>query len=64
MMSKHYSSKRSVNWVGYKAYDWDLDENNPGSLQMYTTLSTITDEQAVEPIHEILSEKTYCQKDI
>jgi hypothetical protein len=61
----HYSSKRSVNWVGYKVHMTEIcDENNPQFItNVHTTLSTITDEQAVEPIHETLSEKTLLPKE-
>lgn len=61
----HYSSKRSVNWVGYKVHMTEIcDENNPRFItNVHTTLSTITDEQAVEPIHETLSEKTLLPKE-
>jgi transposase len=56
----HYSSKRSVDWVGYKAHVTETcGENCPHFItQVYTTLSTITDDAAVEPIHQALSEKS------
>lgn len=56
----HYSSKRSVDWVGYKAHVTETcGEDCPHLItQVYTTLSTITDDAAVEPIHQALSEKS------
>ncbi len=56
----HYSSKRSVNWVGYKAHVTEIcDENSPHFItHVHTTLSTVTDEALVEPIHASLSEKS------
>ena len=52
----HYSSKRSVAWVGYKVHMTEIcDEDSPRFItNVHTTLSTITDEQAVEPIHSSL----------
>ena len=56
----HYSNKRSVNWVGYKVHMTEICDNGSPRLitNVHTTLSTITDEQAVEPIHSSLLEKT------
>lgn len=56
----HYSSKRSVNWVGYKAHLTEIcAENSPHFItHVHTTLSTVTDEAVVEPIHQALSEKS------
>ena len=56
----HYSSKRSVNWVGYKAHVTEIcDEESPHFItHVHTTLSTVTDEIVVEPIHQALSEKS------
>lgn len=56
----HYSSKRSVNWVGYKAHVTEIcDEDSPHFItHVQTTLSTVTDEAVVEPIHQALSEKS------
>ena len=53
----HYSSKRSVNWVGYKAHVTEIcDEDSPHFItHVKTTLSTVTDEAVVEPIHFSLS---------
>jgi len=61
----HYSSKRSVNWVGYKVHMTEIcDENSPRFItNVQTTLSTLTDEQAVESIHEALSVKTLLPKE-
>lgn len=61
----HYSSKRSVNWVGYKVHMTEIcDENSPRFItNVHTTLSTITDEQAVPPIHEALALKTLLPKE-
>lgn len=55
----HYSSKRSIDWVGYKVHLTEIcDDNSPRMItNVHTTLSTITDEQAVEPIHQALEEK-------
>jgi transposase len=55
----HYSSKRSVDWVGYKVHLTEIcDDDSPRFItNVHTTLSTVTDEQAVEPIHQTLSEK-------
>jgi len=55
----HYSSKRSVDWVGYKVHMTEIcDLDSPRLItNVHTTLSTITDEQAVEPIHSSLEEK-------
>jgi transposase len=54
----HYSSKRSVDWVGYKVHMTEIcDEDSPRFItNVHTTLSTITDEQAVEPIHSKLED--------
>ena len=59
-LEAHYSSKRSVNWVGYKAHLTEIcDEDSPHLItHVHTTLSTITDEAVVEPIHQALSEKS------
>ena len=56
----HYSSKRSVNWVGYKAHVTEIcDEDTPHFItHVETTLSTVTDEAVVEPIHHALLEKS------
>jgi transposase len=56
----HYSSKRSVNWVGYKAHVTEIcNEDLPHFItHVHTTLSTVTDEAVVEPIHASLSEKS------
>ena len=56
----HYSSKRSVNWVGYKAHITEIcDDDSPHFItHVQTTLSTVTDEAVVEPIYQALSEKS------
>ena len=56
----HYSSKRSVNWVGYKAHVTEIcDEDAPHFItHVQTTLSTVTDEAVVKPIHQALSSKS------
>lgn len=56
----HYSTKRSVDWVGYKVHVTEVcTDNNPHVItHVHTTLSTVTDEVAVEPIHQALSEKS------
>ncbi|MEL6930610.1 MAG: IS1182 family transposase [Cyanobacteria bacterium J06600_6] len=56
----HYSSKRSVNWVGYKAHLTEIcDRDTPHFItHVQTTLSTVTDEAVVEPIHQALSSKS------
>lgn len=55
----HYSSKRSVNGVGYKVHLTEIcDENCPHFITgVCTTLSTITDDSVVETVHQSLSEK-------
>jgi transposase len=61
----HYSSKRNVHWVGYKAHVTEIcDENCPHFItHVHTTLSTLTDEAVVEPIHQALSEKDLLPKE-
>jgi IS5 family transposase len=61
----HYSSKRSVNWVGYKAHVTEsCDHNCPHFItHVHTTLSTLTDEAVVEPIHQALSKKDLLPKE-
>ena len=61
----HYSSKRSVDWVGYKVHMTEIcDSNSPRLItNVHTTLSTITDEQAVGPLHEALEEKDLLPKE-
>jgi transposase len=56
----HYSSKRSVNWIGYKAHVTEIcDEDAPHFItHVETTLSTVTDEAVVERIHTCLSAKS------
>jgi transposase len=56
----HYSSKRSVNWVGYKAHVTEIcDQDSPHFItHVHTTISTVTDEAVVESVHEALSEKS------
>jgi hypothetical protein len=58
-LEAHYSSKRSVNWVGYKVHLTEVcDEDYPHFItHVQTTLSTMTDETAVVPIHQALSEQ-------
>lgn len=55
----HYSSKRSVNWVGYKAHLTEIcDEGCPQFItEVCTTLATTPDDAVVETIHQDLSEK-------
>ena len=56
----HYSSKRSVNWVGYKAHVTEIcNEDTPHFItHVQTSVSTVTDEAVVEPIHQALSSKS------
>ncbi|MDZ8236135.1 MAG: IS1182 family transposase [Nostoc sp. ChiQUE01a] len=56
----HYSNKRSVDWVGYKTHVTETcGEDCPHLItQVYTTLSTVTDDAAVEPIHQGLEERS------
>lgn len=56
----HYSTKRSVDWVGYKAHVTEIcGEDCPHLItQVYTTLSTVSDDAAVEPVHQALREKS------
>ena len=59
-LQAHYSTKRSVDWVGYKVHVTEVcTENNPHVItHVHTTLSTVTDEVAVEPIHQALAAKS------
>lgn len=59
-LEAHYSSKRSVNWVGYKVHLTEIcDEDSPHFItQVTTTLSTVTDEVVVPSIHEALEEQS------
>lgn len=61
----HYSSKRSVDWVGYKTHITETcGEDCPHLItQVYTTLSTVTDDTAVEPIHQGLEERSLLPKE-
>ena len=54
-----YSSKRSVNWVGYKIHLTEIcDEDLPHLItQVQTTIATKTDEELVKPIHQGLEKK-------
>lgn len=47
-------------WVGYKAHVTEIcGEDCPHLItQVYTTLSTVSDDAAVEPVHQALSEKS------
>ena len=56
----HYSSKRSVDWVGYKAHVTEIcGEDCPHFItHVYTTLSTLSDDAALEPIHQALCSKS------
>lgn len=56
----HYSTKRSVNWVGYKAHLTEIcGKDNPHFItHVHTTLSTVSDDAVVEPVHQALSEKS------
>ncbi|MEL4895713.1 IS1182 family transposase [Crocosphaera sp. Alani8] len=58
-LEARYSSKRSVNWVGYKVHLTETcDEDSPHLItQVETTLATLTDEEAVKPIHQDLEKK-------
>lgn len=49
-----------MNWVGYKAHVTEIcDEDSPHFItHVHTTLSTVTDETVVEPIHQALAEKS------
>ena len=59
-LEAHYSSKRSVNWVGYKAHLTEIcDEDSPHFItQVTTTLSTVTDEVVIDSIHKALKAKS------
>lgn len=48
----HYSSKRSVDWVGYKVHITEIcTQECPHFITgTHTTLSTLTDDAAVEPV--------------
>jgi transposase len=56
----HYSNKRSVEWVGYKVHMSEVcTDNNPHVItHVHTTFSTVTDETAVDPIHQALSQRS------
>ncbi|MDV2998178.1 MAG: IS1182 family transposase ISAcma46 [Chroococcidiopsis sp. SAG 2025] len=56
----HYSSKRSVDWVGYKVHITETcDQDCPHFItEVCTTLSTIPDDAVVESVHQTLSEKS------
>jgi transposase len=64
-LQAHYSSKRSTDWIGYKVHLSEIcDENHPRFItHVHTTLSTIPDDKAVEPIHQALSEKELLPKE-
>lgn len=53
----HYSSKRSVDWVGYKVHITEIcDPDCPHFIStVCTTLSTKTDDAVVENVHQNLS---------
>ena len=55
----HYSSKRSVDWVGYKVHITEIcDEDCPHFITgVCTTLSTKTDDAVVEEVHQTLSKQ-------
>lgn len=55
----YYSSKRSTDWVGYKMHATEIcDEEHPRFItHVHTTLSTTSDDEAVEPIHQALAIK-------
>ena len=54
-----YSSKRKVNWVGYKVHLTEIcDPDLPHLItQVQTTIATETDEEIVQPIHQALERK-------
>ncbi len=58
-LEARYSSKRSVNWVGYKVHLTEIcDEDSPHLItQVETTIATLTDEEAVKSIHQDLEKK-------
>lgn len=55
----HYSSKRSVDWVGYKVHVTEIcDQECPHFITgVCTTLSTKTDDAVVDDIHQTLSQQ-------
>lgn len=55
----HYSSKRSVEWVGYKVHLTEIcDQECPHFIiGVCTTLSTRTDDAVVDGIHQTLSQQ-------
>jgi hypothetical protein len=59
-LEAHYSSKRSINWVGYKVHLTEIcDDNCPHFITgVCTTLSTTTDDAVVQTVHQTLAEKT------
>ncbi len=58
-LEARYSSKRTVNWVGYKVHLTEIcDEDSPHLItQVQTTIATQTDEEVVKPIHQSLEQK-------
>lgn len=55
----HYSSKRSVDWAGYKVHVTEIcDQDCPHFITgVCTTLSTRTDDAVVDDIHQNLSQQ-------
>jgi len=55
-VAAHYSSKRSVDWVGYKVHITETcDRDCPRFITgVCTTLSTIPDDAVVESVHQTL----------
>jgi transposase len=64
-VAAHYSSKRSVDWVGYKAHLTEIcDEACPHFITgVCTTLSTTPDDAVVDAVHKGLSERTLLPKE-
>lgn len=62
----HYSSKRSLDWVGYKVHITEIcDEDCPHFITgVCTTLSTKTDDAVVENVHQTLSQQQFSPKSI
>lgn len=61
----HYSSKRSVDWVGYKVHVTEIcDQGCPHFITgICTTISTRTDDAVVDDVHQTLSQKQLLPKE-
>lgn len=55
----HYSTKRSMDWVGYKVHLTEIcDESSPRVItHVHTTQATVPDDQVVDSIHQALADR-------